>query len=80
MVCNFREEWDGLALIERNGVKYINEPHHSGDNSRVECELPNFAIPIPNNLYRYARYKHRLCKRWQVFRYNENKLWSRYFR
>ena len=27
MVCNFREEWDGLALIERNGVKYINEPH-----------------------------------------------------
>ena len=32
MVCNFREEWDGLALIERNGVKYINEPHAGGGN------------------------------------------------
>ena len=37
MVCNFREEWDGLALIERNGVKYINEPHAGGGN-------PVFAI------------------------------------
>ena len=25
-------EWDGLALIERNGVKYINEPHAGGGN------------------------------------------------
>ena len=32
MVCNFREEWDGLALIERNGTKYINEPHPGGGN------------------------------------------------
>ena len=32
MVYNFREEWDGLALIERNGVKYINEPHAGGGN------------------------------------------------
>ena len=32
MVCNFREEWDGLALIERNVVKYINEPHAGGGN------------------------------------------------
>ena len=23
-------EWDGLALIERNGTKYINEPHTGG--------------------------------------------------
>ena len=23
-------EWDGLALIERNGTKYINEPHPGG--------------------------------------------------
>ena len=37
MICNFREEWDGLALIERNGVKYINEPHAGGGN-------PVFAI------------------------------------
>ena len=22
--------WDGLALIERNGTKYINEPHAGG--------------------------------------------------
>ena len=25
-------EWDGLALIERNGTKYINEPHVGGGN------------------------------------------------
>ena len=25
-------EWDGLALIERNGTKYINEPHAGGGN------------------------------------------------
>ena len=25
-------EWDGLALIERNGTKYINEPHAGGSN------------------------------------------------
>ena len=25
-------EWDGLALIERNGAKYINEPHAGGGN------------------------------------------------
>ena len=25
-------EWDGLALIERNGTKYINEPHPGGGN------------------------------------------------
>lgn len=25
-------EWDGLALIERNGIKYINEPHAGGGN------------------------------------------------
>ena len=25
-------EWDGLALIERNGTKYINEPHLGGGN------------------------------------------------
>ncbi|PWL66995.1 MAG: hypothetical protein DBY30_04610 [Verrucomicrobia bacterium] len=25
-------EWDGLALIERNGTKYINEPHTGGGN------------------------------------------------
>jgi len=25
-------EWDGLALIERNGTKYINEPHAVGGN------------------------------------------------
>ncbi len=25
-------EWDGLALIERNGIKYINEPHANGGN------------------------------------------------
>ena len=37
MVCNFRKEWDGLALIERNGTKYINEPHAGGGN-------PVFAI------------------------------------
>lgn len=30
-------EWDGLALIERNGTKYINEPHAGGGN-------PVFAI------------------------------------
>ncbi|MBO7521829.1 MAG: hypothetical protein J6T16_06285 [Opitutales bacterium] len=24
--------WDGLALIERNGTKYINEPHAGGCN------------------------------------------------
>ena len=30
-------EWDGLALIERNGTKYINEPHVGGGN-------PVFAI------------------------------------
>ena len=26
-------EWDGLALIERNGTKYINEPHAIGGES-----------------------------------------------
>ena len=25
-------EWDGLALIERSGTKYINEPHPGGGN------------------------------------------------
>ena len=25
-------EWEGLALIERNGTKYINEPHAGGGN------------------------------------------------
>ena len=25
-------EWDGLALIERSGTKYINEPHAGGGN------------------------------------------------
>ncbi len=25
-------EWDGLAFIERNGTKYINEPHAGGGN------------------------------------------------
>ena len=25
-------EWDGLALIERSGTKYINEPHVGGGN------------------------------------------------
>ena len=30
-------EWDGLTLIERNGTKYINEPHAGGGN-------PVFAI------------------------------------
>ena len=25
-------EWDGLALTERNGTKYINEPHAGGGN------------------------------------------------
>ena len=25
-------EWDGLALIERGGIKYINEPHAGGGN------------------------------------------------
>ena len=25
-------EWDGLALIARNGTKYINEPHVGGGN------------------------------------------------
>lgn len=30
-------EWDGLALIERSGTKYINEPHAGGGN-------PVFAI------------------------------------
>ena len=25
-------EWDGLALIERNGTKYINETHAGGGN------------------------------------------------
>ena len=25
-------EWDGLTLIERNGTKYINEPHAGGGN------------------------------------------------
>ena len=25
-------EWDGLALIEKNGTKYINEPHAGGGN------------------------------------------------
>ena len=25
-------EWDGLALIERNGIKFINEPHANGGN------------------------------------------------
>ena len=25
-------EWDGLVLIERNGTKYINEPHAGGGN------------------------------------------------
>jgi len=24
--------WDGLALVERNGIKYINEPHVGGGN------------------------------------------------
>ena len=27
-----KTEWDGLALIERNGTKYINEPHVGGGN------------------------------------------------
>ena len=26
-------EWDGLALIERSGTKYINEPHVGGGNT-----------------------------------------------
>ena len=28
-------EWDGLALIERNGTKYINEPHAGGGNPKL---------------------------------------------
>ena len=28
-------EWDGLALIERSGTKYVNEPHAGGGNPVV---------------------------------------------
>ena len=28
-------EWDGLALIEKNDTKYINEPHAGGRQSDI---------------------------------------------
>ena len=68
MVCNFREEWDGSALIERNGVKYINEPHAGGGN-------PVFAIGGKDTeatetiFYRHAWDKLRQDRRERIFCY-----------
>ena len=39
-------EWDGLALIERNGTKYINEPHAGGGNPI----LATTSVPNANSL------------------------------
>ena len=60
-------EWDGLALIERNGTKYINEPHAGGGN-------PILAIGGDGQkkrgyIYRYTRNQHGQGKREWVFCY-----------
>ena len=39
-------EWDSLALIERNGTKYINEPHAGGGNP----VLATTSVPNANSL------------------------------
>ena len=41
-------EWDGLALIERNGTKYINEPHAGGGNPvlAIATKVPKLYLPI----------------------------------
>ena len=39
-------EWDGLALTERNGTKYINEPHAGGGNPI----LATTSVPNANSL------------------------------
>ena len=43
-------EWDGLALIERNGTKYINEPHVGGGNPVFACRRRNYR----SDIYGYA--------------------------